>query len=215
MGGHAGQAHPAALNLDEAHLDDLGIDATTTAPANSQARPTAAHQLPMPPQQRRGHHQERRPTNGRPVQEVSQMSRAGEIMHRGAECIGPNDTLETAARKMRDLQIGALPICGSDGNLIGIITDRDIVVRGLTEGRDARKVPAGKIGQREPVWIDASAAEDEVLRLMEENGIRRLPVMENSRLVGMISEADLAAHLNEHKLAEFVETICSAAPTAA
>jgi len=141
------------------------------------------------------------------------MSNAGEIMHRGAECIGPNDTLDIAARKMRDLQIGALPICGPDGGLLGIITDRDIVVKCLAEGGDARQVRAGRLGQGEPVWVEAGASEDEVLQRMEEHKIRRLPVMENRRLVGIISEADLAIHLSEHKVAEFVERICSAAPT--
>jgi len=141
------------------------------------------------------------------------MSKAGEIMHRGAECIGENDTLETAARRMREMHVGALPICGSDDRLHGIITDRDIVVKCLAEGRDARTMTAGELGQGKPVWVDANASEDDVLRLMEEHEIRRLPVIQNQRLVGMISEADLATHLDEHRLAEFVGKIYAAPPT--
>jgi CBS domain-containing protein len=141
------------------------------------------------------------------------MTQAREIMHRGAECIGENDTLDAAARKMRDLQVGALPICGTDNRLHGIITDRDIVVRCLAEGRDHTAMTAGELAQGTPVWVDAGADENEVLQLMEQHKIRRLPVIENHQLVGMISEADLATHLPESKVVEFVEKIYAAPPT--
>jgi CBS domain-containing protein len=141
------------------------------------------------------------------------MSKAGEIMHGGAECIAETETLATAARKMRDLHVGALPICGTDNRLHGIITDRDIVVRCVAEGRDPATMTASELGQGKPVCVDADADEDQVLRLMEEHRIRRLPVIQNRQLVGMISEADLATHLSERKVAEFVEKIYAAPPT--
>ena len=105
------------------------------------------------------------------------MSKAKEIMHWGAECIGASDSLETAARMMRDGQVGSLPICGPDNRLQGIITDRDIVVRCLAEGRDPKTTTAGDLAQGKPVWIDADADDSEVLRLMKEHQIRRLPVI--------------------------------------
>src|SRR5579862_4364777 len=131
------------------------------------------------------------------------MSKAKEIMHWGADCIAASDTLETAARMMRNHHVGALPICGPDYRLQGIITDRDIVVKCLAEGRDPKTTTASDLAQGKPVWVDANAEDGDVLRLMEEHNIRRLPVIEERQLVGMISEADLARHLPEAKIAEF------------
>ncbi len=140
------------------------------------------------------------------------MTQAREIMHAGAECIGANDTLDTAARKMRDLQVGALPVCGPDNRLQGLITDRDIVIRCLAEGRDHTTTTAGELVQGTPIWVDANADDTEVLQLMEQHKIRRLPVMEGQQVVGMISEADLVINLPEDKVVEFVEKIYSAPP---
>jgi CBS domain-containing protein len=143
------------------------------------------------------------------------MSKAKEIMHWGAECVAASDTLETAARMMRDGHVGSLPICGPDNRLQGIITDRDIVVKCLAEGRDRKTTTAGDLAQGKPVWVDADADADDsdVLRLMEEHQIRRLPVIEEHHLVGMISEADLATHLPQAKIAEFAYRVYSAPPS--
>lgn len=141
------------------------------------------------------------------------MATAREIMHPGAECIGENDTLADAARRMRDLQVGAMPICGEDDRLHGILTDRDIVVRCIAEGKDPNNVKAGEFMHEDLVWVDASADENEVVRLLEQHHIRRLPVIENRRLVGMISEADVARHLSEEDIASFARTIYSAPAT--
>ncbi|MEJ3750731.1 CBS domain-containing protein [Actinomycetes bacterium KLBMP 9797] len=142
------------------------------------------------------------------------MSTAREIMHQGAQCVGENQTLADAARMMRDLQVGALPICGADDRLRGIITDRDIVVRCIAEGGNPESVTAREMAQGTPIWVEADADQNEVLRLMQQNKIRRLPVLDNNhRLVGMISEADLAVRLDEHSLHEFAEAIYSAQPT--
>ncbi|MCU1380751.1 MAG: hypothetical protein JWN29_3734 [Acidimicrobiales bacterium] len=138
------------------------------------------------------------------------MTRAREMMHLGAECIQEGETLAEAARKMRDLNVGSLPICGDDDRLHGIITDRDIVVKCIAEGCDPESVRAGEYEQGTPVWVNADADEDEVLQLMEEHRIRRLPVIDESRLVGMISEADVVRRLPEDKVAHFVESIYSA-----
>jgi CBS domain-containing protein len=140
------------------------------------------------------------------------MAHARDIMQPGAECIGEGDTLVTAARRMRDLNVGALPICGDDDRLQGIITDRDIVVQCLAEGRDPAKVTARELGDGTLVWIDAGADQSEVVRLLAEHKIRRLPVIEDHRLVGMISEADVATQLSEGEVTEFVRAVYSAPP---
>lgn len=131
---------------------------------------------------------------------------AREIMHAGAECIGEDQTLSQAAQMMRDMGVGALPICGNDDRLKGIITDRDIVIRCVAEGRDPATVRAGELASG-LVWIDANASVEDALQTMERHQIRRLPVLDEHRIVGMISEADLARRLPEHKLAEFVERV--------
>ncbi|MFJ2866091.1 CBS domain-containing protein [Kitasatospora sp. NPDC087314] len=139
------------------------------------------------------------------------MSIARDIMHAGATCVQENETLEAAARRMRELDVGALPICGLDNRLHGIITDRDIVVKCLAEGRDPRTTTAGRLAQGKPITVDADADAAEVLRLMEEHRIRRLPVIEEHRLVGMISEADIARHLTRQEVGDLVEAVCAPA----
>ncbi|MGW2702803.1 CBS domain-containing protein [Streptomyces sp. NPDC001340] len=138
------------------------------------------------------------------------MTTAREIMHTGATCVQENETLEAAARRMKELDVGALPICGPDDRLHGIITDRDIVLKCVAKGKDPRTMTAGQLEQGKPVTIDAGADAGRVLQAMEEHKIRRLPVIDNHRLVGMISEADLARHLPEEQVGHFVEVICAA-----
>jgi CBS domain-containing protein len=137
------------------------------------------------------------------------MTTARDIMHIGAECIGEHQTLRHAAQRMRDLDVGALPICGDDDRLHGIITDRDIVTKCIAGGTDPATVTAGQLAQGTPVTVDSAGDVSEVLHLMEEHQIRRLPVIDNHRLVGMISEADLARHLPEQSVAQFIEAVCA------
>ncbi|MGA4848201.1 CBS domain-containing protein [Streptomyces sp. G5(2025)] len=135
------------------------------------------------------------------------MTTAGDIMHRGAQWIPRHETLDRAAQLMRDLDVGALPIGDENERLCGILTDRDIVVGCVAMGHDPSRVTAGDLAQGTPRWIDSSADVDEVLREMQGHQIRRLPVIENKRLVGMISEADLATHLTDDQLAGWVESV--------
>lgn len=135
------------------------------------------------------------------------MTTAREIMHPGAECIGINDNLQVAAQRMRDLGVGALPICGEDDRLHGIITDRDIVITCVASGLDPHAMTAGDLAQGTPYVADADDDMDAVLHTMQAHQIRRLPVIDNHRLVGMISEADVARNLPDEKVAEFVEAV--------
>ncbi|MFJ8440376.1 CBS domain-containing protein [Kitasatospora griseola] len=142
------------------------------------------------------------------------MTTAKDIMHPGAHWITKSDTLLHAAQLMRQLNVGALPVGDETHSerLCGIITDRDIVVKCVSEGLSPAECTASDIIDGTPRWIDADAGVDDVLREMESHRIRRLPVIENKRMVGMISEADLARHLPEHQLAEFAEHIYAANP---
>ncbi|MET7456401.1 CBS domain-containing protein [Streptomyces sp. NPDC005574] len=135
------------------------------------------------------------------------MTTAADIMHRGAQWIPAHETLDRAAQLMRELNVGALPISDQDERLCGILTDRDIVVGCVAMGHDPARVTAGEMAKGTPRWIDAGADVGDVLREMQEHQIRRLPVIEDKRLVGMISEADLARHLTEDQLAAWAENV--------
>ena len=135
------------------------------------------------------------------------MTTAKDIMHPGAQWIPAHETLDRAAQMMRNLNVGALPIADENERLCGIITDRDIVVGCVAMGHDPAKVTCGAIVQGTPRWIDAGADVGAVLEEMQSHQIRRLPVIENKRLVGMISEADLAQHLSDEQLKAFCESV--------
>lgn len=135
------------------------------------------------------------------------MTTAGDIMHRGAQWIPAHETLDRAAQLMRQLDVGALPISDENERLCGILTDRDIVVGCVAMGHDPAKLTAGEMAKGTPRWVESDADVDEVLHEMQGRQIRRLPVIENKRLVGMISEADLAKHLTEEQLAGWVESV--------
>jgi len=125
------------------------------------------------------------------------MTTARELMTAGAECVGENDVLVTAAKRMRDLDVGALPICGEDQRLKGMLTDRDIVVKCIAEGKDPRSVRAGDLGQGKPVTIGADDSAEETLRTMAKHQVRRLPVIDGHDLVGIVAQADVARSLPE------------------
>jgi CBS domain-containing protein len=135
------------------------------------------------------------------------MTTAGDIMHRGAQWVPAHETLDRAAQMMRELGVGALPISDENERLCGILTDRDIVVGCVAMGHDPSRVTAGDMAQGTPRWIEANADISDVLREMKEHQIRRLPVIENKRLVGMISESDLVRHLADDQIASWAESV--------
>lgn len=135
--------------------------------------------------------------------------KARDIMHRDATCIPATETIDRAAQMMRNMDVGALPICNND-RLIGMLTDRDIVVRCIAEGHDPSKVTAGDLAQGTPRWVSADTDVSEVLEMMEQAKIKRLPVIDmqnNKKLVGMICESDLARNVSDEQLAHFVEAV--------
>ena len=135
------------------------------------------------------------------------MTTARDIMAPQATCAGEEDTLNDAARIMRDLDVGALPICGTDEQLKGIITDRDIVIRCLADGGDPSSVTVGSLAQGKPVTIGADDTLEDVIATMAEHQVRRLPVIDGHKLVGIISEADLAAVADDAELVDAVGAI--------
>jgi len=132
-----------------------------------------------------------------------------DAMTAGAECIGENETLEAAARKMAELDVGALPICGEDQRLKGMVSDRDIVVKVLARGSDPTSTKAGELAQGKPVTIGADDSLEEALRTMSEHKVRRLPVIDGHDLVGMLSQGDLARSLPDDAAGDLVQAISS------
>ena len=138
--------------------------------------------------------------------------KARDIMSPDCTCIGENDTLLDAAKKLAELDVGALPICGEDNRLKGMLTDRDIVVKVLAQGKNPADVRAGELGEGKPVTIGADDSVDEALRTMKEHKVRRLPVIDGHDLIGIVSQADVARNLPEDKVGDLVEAISSAPP---
>jgi len=139
--------------------------------------------------------------------------KARDVMSPDCTCVGENETLLDAARKLAELDVGALPICGEDDRLKGMLTDRDIVVKALAKGKDPGSTRAGELGQgdSQTVTIGADDSIDEALRTMIDHKVRRLPVIDGRRLVGVISQADVATNVDEKRVGDLVEAI-SAAP---
>lgn len=139
------------------------------------------------------------------------MTTASEIMRPDVARIGIRDSMGTAAERMRQLGVGALPICDGEGHPVGIVTDRDIVVKVVGTGANPHKTMAGEMAQgaERLHTIDVTAEVDDILRTMERHQVRRLPVLDRGVLVGIITEADLSRHLPEGAVGEFVEAICA------
>ena len=135
------------------------------------------------------------------------MTTARDIMTLGVECVQENETLIDAARKMRDLDVGALPICGKDDRLKGMLTDRDIVVKCIADGGDPNTMTAGSLGEGRPITIGADDDVRDALVEMQRHQVRRLPVIDGHDLVGIISQADIARELSATQTGETVAEI--------
>ncbi|PXY29201.1 CBS domain-containing protein [Prauserella sp. PE36] len=135
------------------------------------------------------------------------MTKARDIMTRDPACVRTSDTALDAAKRMAELGVGALPICGEDNRLKGMLTDRDIVVEVLAEGKDPRAVRAGDLAQGEAVTIGADDDADEIFRTMSRHQVRRLPVIDGHDLVGIVAQADVARALDDPQVGDLLEAI--------
>jgi len=136
---------------------------------------------------------------------------ARDIMTPECTCVGENDTVLDAAERLAELDVGAMPICGTDDRLKGMVTDRDIVVKVIAQGKNPATTPVSELAtQDEVVTIGADDPIDEALRTMTTHKVRRLPVIDGHKCVGIISQADIATHIDEEKVGDLVEAISSA-----
>lgn len=126
--------------------------------------------------------------------------RVRDVMTRGVECIGPDASIQEAGRKMKDLNVGPLPVCEND-RLAGFITDRDIVIRGVCEGCDNRTTKVRDLMTHQIVYCFEDDDVGEAARMMQDKQIRRLAVLDgNKRLVGIVSLGDLAVEAHDEHL---------------
>ncbi|MTD53373.1 CBS domain-containing protein [Amycolatopsis pithecellobii] len=135
------------------------------------------------------------------------MTKARDIMTKNPQCVRTSEAVLDAARRMADLSVGALPICGEDNRLKGMLTDRDIVVEVLAAGKDPRAIQAGDLAQGEAVTIGADDEAEEILRTMREHKVRRLPVIDGHELVGIVAQADVARSLTDPKVGDLLEAL--------
>lgn len=122
-----------------------------------------------------------------------------EAMHKGVEWVEPATTVKALAQRMREHDIGAIPI-GENDRLVGMVTDRDIVVRGVSEEADCSSLTARDVMTKGVVYCRDLEEVEDAVRIMEQKEIRRLPVLdENKRMVGMLSLGDVS-HSTSHEV---------------
>lgn len=134
-----------------------------------------------------------------------------DAMTRTVELVAPSTTATEAARLLRDLDVGALPV-GHDDRLVGMLTDRDLVVRGLADGADPGDIEVRHCMTPQVLYCYADQSVEEVAANMEQNQIRRLPVVDrNKRLVGIIALADISAATQPERAGKTLRGISSEA----
>ena len=130
-----------------------------------------------------------------------------DVMTPNPRCVSPNDSIESAARIMRDEDTGAVPVV-DNGRPVGMVTDRDIVVRAVAKGKDLRGMPASEVSSRELLTVSPDDDLSDALKIMAQHQVRRLAVTaEDDRLVGVVSQADVARHGKDKDTGELVEGI--------
>jgi CBS domain-containing protein len=130
-----------------------------------------------------------------------------DVMTANPSSLGSGSNVIEAARLMRDVDAGIIPVVEGD-KLIGTVTDRDIAIRVVAEGKDPEKTTVGEIASRDLVTIDPQQDLDEALRLMARHQVRRLPVVEeDGKLVGIVAQKDIAQHASDEQTGDVVEDI--------
>ena len=130
-----------------------------------------------------------------------------DVMHRGVTWVEPGTSIREIARMMRDNDIGSVPV-GDNDRLVGIVTDRDIICRGIADGADMTALRAGDVMSKPIIYCRADDDLEHALRIMEKNKIRRLPVIdENKRLAGMLALGDISEMGGEEMAGEVMRSV--------
>ena len=134
------------------------------------------------------------------------MTQITEVMTSNPTTCEPQASVADAAKVMAKEDVGSIPIVEGD-RLVGVLTDRDIVLRVVADGRDAQSVTIGEIASRDVVTVSTNDGLDRALELMAENQVRRLPVVEGDKLVGIVAQRDVALQGADHETGQVVEQI--------
>ena len=137
---------------------------------------------------------------------AAQGKRVDDAMTRDPRSIEPGAVVAEAAQLMRTEDVGSLPVV-HNGQLVGMVTDRDIAVRVVAEGRDVQATTVGDIGSAEPVTVRPEQELDDALSLMAQHKVRRIPVVEGDRLVGIVAQADIALAGDDRLTGEIVHEV--------
>jgi CBS domain-containing protein len=129
-----------------------------------------------------------------------------DVMTPGVQTVSASQSLAEAAEVMKGEDVGSVPVV-EEGRLAGIVTDRDIVTWAVAERRDPQTVKVDEVASRELVTVEPDQDLDEALALMARHQVRRLPVVEEGQLVGMLAQADVALEAKEKQVGETVEQI--------
>jgi CBS domain-containing protein len=134
------------------------------------------------------------------------MAQVREVMTAGPVAVSPSTPVRDAARMMVEEDVGPLPVVESD-HLVGIVTDRDLVARVLAEDRDPGSTTVGEVASPGVVTVAADEDLDRALRLMALHRVRRIPVVDGTRLVGIVAQADVAREADAQQTGAVVEAI--------
>jgi CBS domain-containing protein len=134
--------------------------------------------------------------------------RVKDVMTRGVTCVDPDDPIQAAAGKMRDLNVGSVPVCGHDGKLAGMLTDRDIAVRAVAEGFDPTACRVADVMSEGVEYCYEDDDTTDAARRMEERQIRRVLVLDDDKkLVGIVSLGDLAVGGSKQEAGEVLREV--------
>ena len=134
------------------------------------------------------------------------MTAVRDAMTPGVETVTPSQPLREAAKLMKQGDFGSLPVV-DHGRLVGVLTDRDIVVRAVAKGLDTNAAQVGEVASTGPITVQPDQDLDEALRLMAKHQVRRLPVVEGEMLVGVLSQADVALEAKDSTTGDMVQEI--------
>lgn len=130
-----------------------------------------------------------------------------DMMHKGVEYVAPNATLQQVAKKMKDFDVGAILVC-EGGKPIGMVTDRDIAIRALANGKDVSKLAAKDVMSKKVISCRDTEEAEDAIRIMEKNKVRRLPVLNEAlKLVGMVSLGDISHALSQDRTGEVTKAV--------
>jgi CBS domain-containing protein len=135
------------------------------------------------------------------------MTQVSDVMTRGVRSLSPRDSVVKAAQAMQELDVGAIPVCNEE-RLVGIVTDRDLVVRGLAQARLDANTTIDQVMSRQPLWCFENQPIDDVMAYMQKSQVRRVPVIDqDNHLVGMVSLGDLAVKSDEQQAGRALRSI--------